>query len=68
MAEKKKHFCCTCGKEITKNEIALNKKLVSRDLKEFQCIDCLAKRLDTTADVLEKKISQFIEEGCELFL
>ena len=32
---KKKETCVDCGRELTKDEIALNKKLISLDLMEF---------------------------------
>ena len=60
--------CDKCGKELSKNEIALTKKLISRNAVEFLCIECLAFYIGTTVEELEDKIEQFKEEGCGLFL
>ena len=61
-------FCDKCGKELTINEIGLTKKLISRKALEFLCMDCLSSYLGTTKDILEDKIEQFKEEGCDLFV
>lgn len=62
-------ICCErCGTEIDKDVIALNKKLISKYVKEFFCIRCLADYLDTNEEALFEKIEQFKEEGCALFL
>lgn len=60
--------CDKCGKELTKDEIALTKKLISRNAVEFLCINCLAQYIGTAAEELEDKIEQFKEEGCGLFI
>lgn len=60
--------CDQCGKELTTNEIGLTKKLISRKALEFLCMDCLASYLGTTREILEEKIEQFKEEGCDLFV
>lgn len=60
--------CDKCGKKLTKEEIALTKKLISRNAIEFLCLDCLADYLGTTKEALLEKIEQFKEEGCELFI
>ena len=59
--------CKYCGKPLRKDWIALNKKLVDPDLKEFACITCLADDFDCDVDDLEIKIAEFKEEGCSLF-
>ena len=60
--------CDKCGKELSKDEIALTKKLISRNAVEFLCMECLASYIGTTVEELEDKIEQFKEEGCGLFL
>lgn len=60
--------CEACQRNITKKIKALNKKLISRNTKQFLCIECLANFLQTTVEDLNEKIKQFEEEGCELFL
>ena len=64
-----KKICCErCMAEIDKDVIALNKKLISKHMKEFFCMNCLADYLDTNVEALSDKIEQFKEEGCTLFL
>ena len=66
----KKHFeCVVCGKkDLDKDTIGINKKLLGRNIKCYYCIDCLAEYLEcTTKDVMEK-IEEFKAEGCVLFL
>ena len=60
--------CDKCGKELSKDEISLTKKLISRNAVEFLCMDCLASYIGTTVEELKNKIEQFKEEGCGLFL
>ncbi len=59
--------CIGCGAELSKDEIALHKKLINRGASEHLCINCLARRLDVTVALLEEKIKQFRAEGCTLF-
>ncbi len=60
-------ICKYCGALLTKDWIALNKKLINPDLKEFACINCLADDFDCDVEDLEIKIGEFKEEGCTLF-
>lgn len=60
--------CYVCGKTpLTKNEIGLTKKLISKKAISFYCIDCMADYLEVTTEELEAKIEEFKEEGCTLF-
>lgn len=59
--------CVICGKELKKDWIALHKKLLDVNAKEFQCIDCLADTLCCETVDLEVKIEEFKEAGCTLF-
>lgn len=60
--------CTQCKRYITeKNDIALNKKMLNRDIQEFMCIDCLAKYLNTTVAELYERIKIFKSQGCDLF-
>lgn len=60
--------CYACGKEnISKDEIGLTKKLISKDTKNFLCLSCLAEQLEVTEQELLDKIEEFKEEGCTLF-
>ena len=64
----KKKTCCECGKQLSKDEVALTQKLIDIDTSEFYCLDCFAEYLGCTVDDLKIKISEFKEQGCTLFL
>jgi biotin operon repressor len=57
-----------CGKvNLSRNEIGINKKLLSQDIEQFYCLTCLAEYLEVgTEDILDK-IAEFKREGCKLF-
>lgn len=60
--------CVSCFKEnLNKDTIALNKKLLGKNIEKFYCMDCLANFLNVTVEELFDKIEEFKEEGCELF-
>lgn len=59
--------CYECSIELSKDEIALCKKLLGRQIEKYMCINCLADFLETTKDILEEKIQDFKEQGCALF-
>lgn len=65
---KKKETCIDCGQQLTKDEIALNKKLISLDVKEFRCLDCLSASFSCEVEDLKIKIDEFKEQGCTLFI
>lgn len=68
MAVRKKKVCCECEKPISKDEIAVSKKLLGKDIQVLFCIDCLAEYLECSTDDLLIKIQEFKEQGCTLFL
>ncbi|MCM1514008.1 MAG: hypothetical protein NC090_03380 [Anaeroplasma bactoclasticum] len=60
--------CVACFKEnLNKDTIALNKKLLGKNIEKYYCLDCLAGFLNVTVDEVLEKIEEFKEEGCELF-
>jgi predicted nucleic-acid-binding Zn-ribbon protein len=60
--------CIACGKrELSKNEIGLNRKILGREVQVFYCINCLAAELDLTVEKLLSAIENFKEQGCTLF-
>lgn len=60
--------CVICGKkELEKDTIAINKKLLGTNITNFYCMDCLAEYLGCTVEELLDKIEEFKEEGCTLF-
>ena len=64
MREKK---CKNCGRPLEKDWIALHKKLLDADAKEYLCITCLADAFSCEIEGLEIKIEEFKEQGCVLF-
>ncbi len=60
--------CFACGKrQLLKDEIGINKKLLGLEIKQFYCLNCLADYLDVSTNELLAKIDEFKEQGCELF-
>ena len=59
--------CLKCNKELSKDEVGLNKKLLGKNTKQFLCLECLSSYLNTNTEILQEKIVQFKEEGCTLF-
>ena len=64
----KKKTCCECGKPLTKDEVALTRKLTDVDTGEFYCLTCFAEYLGCETEDLKVKIGEFKEQGCTLFL
>lgn len=63
-----KVVCFACGKkQLHKDEIGLNKKMLGRDIKQFYCLECFAEYLDVTTEELLAKVEEFKEQGCTLF-
>ncbi len=60
-------ICYVCGKDISKNEVGLTKKLINKNAKDFYCLSCLAEYLEVTEEELKDKIEEFKDEGCTLF-
>lgn len=65
---RKKTICADCGKPITKDEVALSKKLIDLDTEELYCLSCMAENFGCTEEDLRIKIQEFKEQGCTLFL
>ena len=62
------HECVICGKKnLEKDTIGINKKLLGKNIKNFYCMDCLANYLDCSVEDILEKIEEFKAEGCELF-
>jgi hypothetical protein len=59
--------CHICGLTLMKNEVSLNKKLVSRSVKKYKCLCCLADFMGCTSEDLLIKIEEFKNQGCTLF-
>lgn len=59
--------CIKCKRELSHDDIALYKKLVTRAATEFMCEECLADYYSVSVELLEKKKKEFKEQGCTLF-
>jgi hypothetical protein len=60
--------CRDCDRVLTKDEVALNKKLISPDVQESQCLDCMSESFGCDVADLKIKIDEFKEQGCTLFI
>ena len=47
--------CKECGRTLTKDEIALHKKIYNRGAEEFFCIDCSSRYLNVPVELLREK-------------
>lgn len=67
--EQADYRCCReCGAALGSDDIAINQKLISRNVKRFYCIDCLAGYYSTTRAVIEERIEYYRRSGkCGLF-
>lgn len=63
----KKILCISCNFELEKDHIALNRKLLGRNIKKLMCLRCLAEYLDCQIDDLLTKIEEYKEQDCGLF-
>ena len=61
--------CIICGKKnLYKDTVGINKKMLGEGIDNFYCMDCLADYLGCTVQELLDKIEEFKEEGCKLFM
>ena len=66
--KKKKVYCHNCPeKQLDKDTVALNLKLLGRDIRDFYCLECMAESLEVTVQDLLDKIESYKEGDCELF-
>jgi len=59
--------CLTCGREITRDEIGLSKKLINRGTAEFKCTACLSAYYRVSEERLRELVAQYRAQGCTLF-
>ncbi len=60
--------CIACGKkELDKDTIGINRKLIADNTKTFYCMDCLADYLGCSVQDILDKIEELKDEGCKLF-
>ena len=60
-------FCRQCGRLLTRDEIAVTKKLINRGATEFCCTDCLAAWFEVRPEDIRERIAYFRSIGCTLF-
>lgn len=61
--------CKNCKRELTRDEIALYRRLIFRDAEsqDCLCLSCLASQLRVSEGILTEKIEHFKKMGCTLF-
>jgi len=65
--------CHECEQEIknenitAKDTVALNKKLLGRNINRFFCAGCLAESLNIEKAELPEMVENFKTQGCKLF-
>lgn len=59
--------CAHCGRELTRDETGISRKLISRATRVFYCLDCLSAEYSVDRQVLEDMIERFRRSGCTLF-
>ena len=59
--------CASCGKELSRDEIGMTRKLISRAAVEFYCWDCLSAKFGCSVEKLTEMKEHFRREGCMLF-
>ncbi len=59
--------CRVCGRELTKDEIAVTKKLICRGAVSFLCVSCLAEHFQVEPEEIRERIAYFKSMGCTLF-
>ncbi|MEW6230165.1 MAG: hypothetical protein AB1700_19115 [Bacillota bacterium] len=59
--------CYNCRQAVTKDVIALNRKMLGHQTKRLLCLSCLADYLGCTEAQLRDLIEEFKEQGCTLF-
>jgi len=59
--------CGKCGKELTRDEQGISRKLINRAAKVCYCMDCLAEMYKCSVKSLEDLIERYRETGCTLF-
>lgn len=62
------NVCICCDKELSFNEVGATKKFINRGSTVFYCKECLAEKLGVTVWVIDRKIEEFKQQGCTLFV
>ena len=59
--------CEECRCAVTNNEIALNIKLLGKQIATVRCYACLAEALNCTVKELNEKVQYYKDMGCTVF-
>ena len=59
--------CCQCGKTVSRDEIAVTKKLINRGTSDYFCVPCLAAYFEVQPEAIQERIAYFRASGCTLF-
>lgn len=62
------NVCISCAKELSFNEVGATRKFINRGSTVFYCKDCLAGKLGVTVRDIDRKIEEFRQQGCTLFV
>ena len=60
-------YCVECDAPMTRDEAALNYKLVDKKTTHILCPACLSKRMELPVETLRDMITLFRKQGCTLF-
>ena len=60
-------YCVECDAPMTRDEAALNYKLVDKKTTHILCPACLGKRMELPPETLRDMITLFRKQGCTLF-
>ena len=59
--------CRNCKCELTRDDVGLYRKIVTREAESFLCIPCLAEKLAVAEEDLCEMVERFRKAGCQLF-
>ena len=59
--------CVKCARQLTRDEVAVTKKLINRGATEFMCADCLAAYYQVDVSAVYERMEYFRAMGCTLF-
>lgn len=59
--------CCKCGDRLLNQDVAMNLKLLGRQIGVVYCVACLARHLGAREDQLRERQRQYMQTGCSLF-
>ena len=68
MKKRVTRYCHNCPEKVLdKDTVALNLKLLGREIRDYYCLECMAETLEVTVQDLLDKIESYKEGDCVLF-